>query len=49
MRIPGKVRFDAVRKVQITLRENHPLTQSVQFGFNQWLLRDDLSVYLGKI
>ena len=49
LRIPGQVRFDAVGKVQITLSENHPLTQSVLRGFNNWLPRDDLSLILGKI
>lgn len=49
LHISGQVRFNAVGKVQITLSENHPLAQSVQRGFSNWLPRDDLSVILGKI
>ncbi len=49
LRIPGRVRFDAVGKVQITLSDKHPLAQSVLGGFRNWSARDDLSVNLGKI
>jgi hypothetical protein len=48
-RIAGRVRFDAVGKVQITLSEHHPLARHVQRGFSNWLPRDDLSLILGKI
>ena len=49
LRIPGRVRFDAVGKVQITLSDKHPLAPSVLCGFKNWSPRDDLSVNLGKI
>jgi hypothetical protein len=48
-RISGEIRFDAVGKVQITLRENHVLARIVIDGFKNWLARDDLSLILGKI
>ncbi len=47
--IPGTIQLDAVGKVQITLRANHPLAPKVFAGFNKWLPRDDLSLNLGKI
>lgn len=47
--IPGMIQWDAVGKVQITLRENHPLAPKVLDGFRKWLPRDDLSLNLGKI
>jgi hypothetical protein len=49
LRIPGRIRFDAVGKVQITLSAHHPLAHHVQRGFANWLPRDDLSLILGKI
>ena len=47
--IPGMIQLDAVGKVQITLRENHPLASKVLGGFRKWLPRDDLSLNLGEI
>lgn len=47
--IAGQIRFDADGKVQITLRENHQLAQSVLDGFKNWLADDDLYLILGKI
>ena len=49
LHIPGKIQFDAVGKVQITLSENHPLAQMVANGFSGWFPHDELSVNLGKI
>jgi hypothetical protein len=48
--IPGRVQIDAHgRIVAITLRECHPLAQSVQAAFTLRRPRDDLSLNLGKI
>ena len=47
--IPGTIQLDAVGKVQITLRENHPLAPKVMGGFRKWLRRDDWSLNLGEI
>ncbi len=47
--VPGTIQMDAVGKVQITLRANHPLAPKVLGGFRKWLRRDDLSLNLGEI
>lgn len=49
LQVPGTIQFDAVGKVQITLRANHPLAPKVLGGFRKWLPRDDLSLNLGEI